>query len=215
MSGASWLTRLAHTLSKHPSSGAYSLATVEDNVPRVRTVIHRAFLGQDTPAPLLVTTTDARAPKSAQVADNWHVELCWYFRATEEQYRIAGTAFLVPHEKHAARQPKQDELPPGYDWAAERRRAFDGVSGRIRASWCRPVPGSVLQPGTTWPETLPPLGEGGTEVEREQVQTAFENFALLVVCPLAVDLVELKPVPNVRTRYAVSQGVWEETPLVP
>ncbi|EJD54485.1 hypothetical protein AURDEDRAFT_179630, partial [Auricularia subglabra TFB-10046 SS5] len=181
-------------------------------VPRVRTVIHRTFLGQDTPAPLLVTTTDVRAPKSAHIADNWNVEICWYFRPTEEQYRISGTAFLVPHDKHAGRR---GELPPGHDWAEERLRTFNSVSGRIRASWCRPVPGSVLQPGTTFPDTLPPLGEGGTDVEREQVQTAFENFALLVVCPLAVDLVELKPVPNVRTKYVVSQGVWEETPLVP
>lgn len=183
-------------------------------VEQVRSVIHRGFLGEETPAPLLVTTTDVRAPKSAQISDNWNTEICWWVPPTNEQWRITGTSFLVPHSKHPARVGP-GELPPGYDWAEERKRVFNTVSGRIRASWCRPVPGSPLEPGTTFPERLPPLGEWKDDVEREQVETAFENFALLVVCPLQVDFVELEPVPNIRTKYAIRDGKWEETPVVP
>ncbi|KZW00494.1 hypothetical protein EXIGLDRAFT_721269 [Exidia glandulosa HHB12029] len=209
---AGWLARLTQALSKHPSSNTYSLATVEDKIPRVRTVVHRTFLGQDTPAPLLVTTTDVRTPKSAQIADNWNTEICWWIEPTQEQWRITGNALLVPHSKHTGRI---GELPPGYDWTEERQRTFNTVSGRIRASFCRPVPGTSLEPGTTWPEQLPPLGEWKNDVEREQVETAFENFALLVICPLEVDFVELKPIPNIRTTYAIHDGKWEERAVVP
>lgn len=211
---AGWLARLLGTLSKHPSSSTYSLATVEDKIPRVRTVVHRAFFSQDTPAPLLVSTTDIRTPKSAQIVDNWNAEICWWIAPTQEQWRVTGNALLVPHPKHTARVGP-GELPPGYDWTAERKSTFNTVSGHIRASFCRPVPGSPLEPGTKFPETLPPLGEWKTDIEREQVETAFENFALLVICPLEVDFVELKPIPNIRTKYTIQDGKWKETAVVP
>jgi len=131
-----------------------------------------------------------------------------------EQFRISGTAFLVSHEKHAARGSR--DLPPDVDWPTMRRETFNTVSGAIRASWCRPIPGSPLtEPAEAWPTSLPPLDAEMDDVTREQTQRAFENFALLVICPMAVDFVELKPVPNLRTKYTIEEGAWKEEPLVP
>lgn len=101
----------------------------------------------------------------------------------------------------------------GFDWEAERRTRFDSVSGHMRASWARPVPGSVLSSpdvAKEWPETLPKLSEGG-----EQTKAAFCNFALVLVDPAEVDYVELGVVPNRRTRFFTESGVWQEEALVP
>jgi len=97
---AGWLGRLKTSLHYHPSSNLYSLATIEDTVPRVRTVVHRSFVNANTPAPLLVTTTDVRAPKSAHIAGNPHVELAWYIEVRRAaQVPIFVTCSLVAHHR--------------------------------------------------------------------------------------------------------------------
>lgn len=104
----------------------------------------------------------------------------------------------------------------GFDWEAERRKRFDDVSGHMRASWVRPVPGSVLpspDAAKEWPETLPKLSEGG-----EETKAAFRNFALVLIDPVEVDYVELGVVPNRRTRFfkeGEGEGEWREEALVP
>ncbi|KAH7101729.1 hypothetical protein BKA62DRAFT_794264 [Auriculariales sp. MPI-PUGE-AT-0066] len=188
-----WLARLASVIAKHPSYNLFQLATVEDTIPRVRTVVHRAFLKPETLNPLLLVTTDP----------------------TMEQFRIFGKASLVPHPKHTARGAS--DLPTDVDWAAERANIFNTVSGAIRASWCRPTPGSKLdEPEVAWPTHLPRLTDldGADEVTREQTQGVRE-LCLLVISPLSVDYVELKPVPNLRTKFEFREGEWTATPLVP
>ena len=84
-------------------STVYQLASIQraphsSFVPKVRTLVHRAFLTPYSPShPLLLTSTDVRTPKVSQITSATHrVELAWWFPSTKEQLRITGTAHVLP-----------------------------------------------------------------------------------------------------------------------
>lgn len=94
------------------------------------------------------------------------------------------------------------------------------MSGHMKASWCRPVPGSRLEGGhkeaNKWLVTLTEPKDDDDEEMRKNWETALGNFALLIVDPTEVDYVELGVVPNRRTRFwRTSQGTWESEAVVP
>lgn len=200
--------------------------------PHVRSHIFRAFISaSSTPSlPLLVTTTDIRTPKVAQITSNPHVELTWWIEGTQEQYRISGSASVIPHPAHSLYRhfsdnienaPKESGLASltreSFEWEEKRKEIFKELSAHMKASWCRPVPGTPLQGGEKearkWPVSIrePTDGEG-----EENWETALGNFALLIVDPTEVDFVELGVAPNRRTRFwKTNAGVWEEEYLVP
>lgn len=106
------------------------------------------------------------------------------------------------------------------DWEKERRKLFESMSGHMRASWVRPVPGTrlVSKGAEEWPEKLPKLEEvegGGDEHTKELVEKAFRNFALVVIEPEGVDYCELGVVPNRRTMFALDGESWKEDAVVP
>jgi pyridoxamine 5'-phosphate oxidase len=197
----------------------FQLATVAGHDPRVRSHVFRSFLSERVRAhrPLLVSTTDIRTPKAAQIVDNPSVELAWWFRATQEQFRVVGKGVLIPHPAHpfydAARAAGVVE---GFDWEAKRREVFDEMGAHMKASWCSPVPGTPLGwDGHNWPTALPMLAEATSESDRQNVEMALTNFALLLIDPQEVDYVELGVMPNRRTRFVLGPNGWEETALVP
>lgn len=96
-----------------------------------------------------------RGPKAQQLTGNSDkVEIAWWFAPTGDQYRIKGRAFILPrpdhplYEKftpHAKRlSPRKNQERGDFDWEQERRRIFEKLSPTIRASFCRPVPGTPL-----------------------------------------------------------------------
>jgi hypothetical protein len=213
------------------------LASIDPNVPtpRVRSHIFRAFLSaSSTPSlPLIVTTTDIRTPKATQITSNSRVELAWWIEGTQEQYRISGLASVIPHPTHPLYRcfsdniknaPKESALTSltreGFEWEEKRKEIFKGLSAHMRASWCRPVPGSRLPGGEEeakkWPAKIEMPTDGDGEEARQNWETALGNFALLIVDPTEVDFVELGMVPNRRTRFwKTGDGVWKEEALVP
>jgi pyridoxamine 5'-phosphate oxidase len=212
---------------------AYQLATVDkDGNPHVRTHIHRDFVStQSFPSlPLLLTTTDVRTPKAMQILANHSVEVVWWLAPTNEQFRIAGRATLIPAPSdglHDADTSKLAQIADGkfaqesFDWEKRRIEAFEGVGPVMRASWCRPTPG-VPMPGSgtydeakKWPQKLPSLEEAKDGEERALVEAALKNFALVVIDPEDVDYVELGVVPNQRTRFIRKGDHWDEQILVP
>ena len=98
----------------------------------------------------------------------------------------------------------------------------------MKASWCRPVPGSPLKGGQdetkNWPEVVEDPSEH-EDLPREKYnellrnwKKALSNFALVVIDPIEVDLVEMGVVPNRRTRFFKASGnheLWREEELVP
>jgi hypothetical protein len=220
----------------------FQLATI-DNVfiPHVRSLIFRKFLiKQSTPSlPLLLSTTDIRTPKVSQLVANPAAELAWWIVGTQQQYRIIANVYPVPNPKHPLCSHFEQALSHAQDgtglalfrdddWESQRLQTFKSMSSHMKASWCRPIPGSPLKGGQEeakkWPETLEDPSEHKDlpeEKYNELLQNwnqALANFALVVIDPVEVDLVELGVVPNRRTRFFKppgNHGIWHEEELVP
>jgi pyridoxamine 5'-phosphate oxidase len=198
--------------------------------PRVRSVVHRSFLGlnprkKETGACILQTTTDIRSAKSIQIHNGSPAEVLWWFPETEAQFRLQCRAFLLPALSHQWRKEFPTDLAGGREgaepevaWEAKRVECFNSLSSFLRASFARPSPGSELgdhpEKAKNWPKELPKLGEGSKE-EREKVQAAFENFAVLYLEVEEVDLVDLGVIPNEHHRYVFRDEKWFKSTLVP
>ncbi|KAL0573257.1 hypothetical protein V5O48_008704 [Marasmius crinis-equi] len=210
----------------------FQLATVDNNspFPQVRSHIFREFLCPTIFRPedvLLITSTDVRTPKVTQMNANPHVQIHWYIEGTREQFRISGKADIVVSRGH---DPHKSLLTGNVDWEAKRMQIFKGLSAHMKASWCRPVPGSVLQDGEEemkkWPKRVDEPGheknEDGSEVSEEDKrrnkmfwEMAMGRFALIVVDPIDVDYLNMGVVPNRRYRFLKSErGSWEEEEIV-
>lgn len=209
----------------------FQLASIDaaNSTARVRSHIHREFLSaKATPAlPLILTTTDIRTPKNTQILPDPNVETVFWVEDMQEQYRITGRASIIPTPAH----PFYSSFDPSYgpaltalkkeeiDWEAKRKESFNSLSGHMKASWCRPVPGTKLEGGyeeaKKWPEKLPKLGEAETEQDKKNLEEALGNFALLVIDATAVDYVELGVVPNQRTKFVREGDQWVEEIVVP
>lgn len=157
-----------------------------------------------------------------QMIANPHVQVVWWIDGAQEQYRIAGRAHIVPapgHGFHKHFTHTVSALGANFDWEAKRMEVFKSMSPFMKASWCRPVPGSRLEGGqeeaNKWPVKLEEPKPGDEEGKRLW-ETSLSNFALVVIEPQDVDYVELGPVPNRRTRFwTTGGGVWSEEELVP
>ncbi|KAI0030981.1 hypothetical protein K488DRAFT_87279 [Vararia minispora EC-137] len=227
-----WFVALKKAVSEHDKSSLFQLATVDvHGRPHVRSMINRDFLthAAHPELPLLVSSTDARTPKTRELAHADAVELCWWIDGSRDQFRVAGRARVVPDPELGSPSPlpAPGDCPglaahdaDGFDWEAKRRALFDAVSEHMRASWCRPPPGSVLPGGyeemDKWPTQVKrPSDESATDEERALTAEALRNYALVVVEPLQVDWVEMGVVPNRRTLFTRVGEAWKEEVIVP
>jgi len=231
VSAPRWKVALAKAIEQEGKAAVFQLASIDSatNTPRVRSHIHREFLtAKSIPSlPLLLTTTDIRTPKTTQILPNSPIEIVFWVEATQEQYRIIGNASIIPTPSHPyyvqfdpSRGPTLVALKTeGIDWELKRSQVFNAMSGHMKASWCRPPPGSKLEGGyeeaKKWPHTLPQLGEAVSEEDKRNLEVALGNFALIVIDPIEVDFVELGLVPNQRTKFTRDGGKWVEEILVP
>lgn len=106
---------------------------------------------------------------------------------------------------------------------------FLSMSPWMKATWCRPPPGSKLQGGqdesNSWPRELQDPKDIPNKASPEYKEAqhlwklALSNFATVVIDPLEVDFIDLGVIPNVRFvfRRAINSQVvtWEEEELVP
>ncbi|KAL1729176.1 pyridoxamine 5'-phosphate oxidase-domain-containing protein [Schizophyllum commune] len=238
MSAPEWHKALQAALKSNPKSTTIQLATWDASLarPRVRTHVFRGFI---TPAsapqlPIILSTVDIRTPKVAQITNSNKVELTWWIEGTMEQFRIGGTAHVVPRPGHASGLHEKflealKQAPAGsalaeiakdnVDWEKKRVDTFSSLSPGMKASWCRPSPGSPLSthpdsPPESWPHAVKDLEEGDYE-NKKHWEVALGNFALLLVEPEDVDYVELGKKPDRRTFFKYAEGKWESTAVVP
>lgn len=246
-----WVDTLRSTLTKNLKENkdliSYAFATIDSQskVPKVRYVVHRGFVNerrkdgdgshnlvkddedQELITDKLVVTTDARTPKSIQLANDPSVEIAWWLAATQHQFRILGQAYILPSPKFSETSSSQFPFPadrlapyPGFNWEDERVRQFRKLSPELRASFVRPVPGTKLSEWDGKMEDLPQTlvegyDEANTDEEKKQLDQALHNFALIVIDPQEIDLVDLGSQPNVRTKWFRKNEQWQEEGVVP
>lgn len=226
-----WKTTLAKAIEQDGKAAVFQLASIDSatNTPRVRSHIHRQFLAaKAAPSlPLLVTSTDIRTPKNTQILASPTIEAIFWVEANQEQYRIIGNASVIPtpsHSYHARFDPLRGPVLTAFNnegivWESKRREVFDSMSGHMKASWCRPSPGSKLEGGyeeaKKWPHTLPTLSEAKSEEDKRNLEIALGNFALIIIDPFEVDFLELGVVPNQRTIFTRDGEKWIEEIVVP
>jgi len=156
-----------------------------------------------------------------------------------------------PRERLAPARQAGNRSSDAFDWEAERLRIFAKMSPNLLASFSRPVPGSEHPNATKlpseddgpgedgkgvkddlqspWPQELPQpekLDGGEAEFSEEQKQTyetSKSNFALLVLEPHRVDVVDLardkrslfERVTSSSSANSGAKQEWKETRLVP
>ncbi|KAJ3865710.1 hypothetical protein EV359DRAFT_38153 [Lentinula novae-zelandiae] len=228
-----WQSAINSALEKYEKSVVMQLASIDATspIPHVRSHIFRSFLAPiSNPAlPLILTTTDVRSPKTAQIIANPHVNIAWWIEGTQEQFRISGVASIIssPQDPLYKQFIYSTTSRENFDWEVKREEVFKTMSAHMKASWCRPTPGSPLLGGQeeakTWPERVdePKDSDESDESEEEKKNrknwdVALRNFALILVDPTEVDYVELGVFPNRRSLFNRStQGIWKEQELVP
>lgn len=208
---------------------AFQLATIDDaGKPCVRSHLHRAFLVPPTrPSfPVLVTSTDIRTQKVHHIANAPTVELAWWINATLDQFRISGRARVFASPQRSVSAPPDAAVEciginalemAGIDWEAKRRELFDAVNEEMRATWCRPTPGSPLkdEDANDWPTRVPKPKEAKTDREKELVELALSNYSIIVIEPLRVDWVQFATKPHQRTFFTRTEDGWSEEAVVP
>lgn len=145
-----------------------------------------------------------RAPKALQTSSNpagGVLELAWWLAPTQEQFRIRGRSYIYAKAGHPINQhfpferlaPVQANGQP-FDWEQERVRIWRKMSPALRASYCRPTPGTPLHRDgqgdidpRTFPSTLPTDLDAKTDEEKAFIQEALTNMSLLVIEPFDVD----------------------------
>ncbi|KAF5377123.1 hypothetical protein D9757_008807 [Collybiopsis confluens] len=254
-----WQTAINNALEKYEKSVVIQLASIDASspIPTVRSLIFRSFLNPNSnpELPLIISTTDVRSPKTVQIIANPHVHVAWWIEGTQEQFRVSGTASIIPspldplhkHFLHSTTTTPSSVSPSligsshiassgglaalgreNFDWEAKRNQVFQTMSAHMKASWCRPTPGSPIAGGEEevkkWPERIdePRNSQGSPDESEDEKENrrnwdkALRNFALLVVDPTEIDYIELGVIPNRRTKFTRSaQGTWKEEALVP
>lgn len=195
-------------------------------------MVNRGFLeAEGKPGlPLLVSSTDARTPKTREISHSNFVELCWWIDGSGDQFRISGKIRIIPSPELGIGllplRPAPADCPAlaahdtaGFDWEAKRLEMFDAVGESMRASWCRPPPGEVLPGGyeemKKWPTKVKKLSEAETEEEKNLTKEALRNYAIVVLEPSECDWVQLTIQPNRRTRFRRFGEDWKEEIIVP
>ncbi|KAF8634865.1 hypothetical protein AX15_000620 [Amanita polypyramis BW_CC] len=243
MSTPRWLTAIENALAQYEKQTVIQLATIDADasIPLVRSHRFRSFLVPPTSPslPLIVTTTDIRTPKVSQILSSPHVHVVHWIEGTQEQFRFAGRAVIVPAPNNALYGHFMDDIlnsaewdkpesgggiaeltRSGFDWEKQRVDLFKSLSGYMKATWCRPVPGSPLTGGEeeakSWPVKLHEPKSDSDEQSKRNWELALGNFALLIIDPYECDFIELGVVPNHRTKFSrIEDGDWKEEALVP
>ncbi|KAF6237644.1 hypothetical protein COO60DRAFT_705986 [Scenedesmus sp. NREL 46B-D3] len=168
---APWKALLQKSLalnSNLPQAKYLQLATVRpDGRPANRTVVFRGFL-YDTDHITIVT--DRRSGKVSELASNPHVEVCWYFPSSREQYRLSGTMAVI----------SQDDS--NQQLLQARQEAWARLSGAGRCQFVWPHPGQPRMPAD---ESL------FLQPAPESAGSAAPDFCLGVVQVTEVDHVDL------------------------
>lgn len=190
---APWRQVLARSLHRNRAliyARYFQLATIRtDGRPANRTVVFRGFLPESNQ---LTIITDRRSQKIAQIEQNAEAEICWYFPKTREQFRLAGTLYIV------------DAGHLHVSWQRAYHETWQKLSKAARAQFYGIAPS----------QPLPELIE--TEPNKVDSDSIPESFRLLVFEPKNLDYLDLKAHPHDHHYHWLNEsGEWQSAQLTP
>lgn len=183
-----WRAALDAQLERHahlPYSRFVQMATVREDGRPANRTLTFRFFLDDG---RLLFTADTRTEKMIQLAANPWAEACWYFTESRMQFRLLGT--LQPTTGST-----DEEL------VSARLRTWRERSGESRQSF-------------TWPNAGEPLA-ARESFSKEVSELPPENFALLLLAPERVDVLDLAPSPHAREVHTLEQGEWRSLAVNP
>ena len=155
----------------------------------MRTIILRGI--SDAGQPYFFS--DARTQKGSALANVPRLELCCYWRKTNEQFRLRGSAEMIMNAQDKTAQDKTIQ-----DWSRRRLELWNSQSEANKALFLGAAPGTPLEHASLpKPSSDPPA-----------------HFILIVLNPERVDYLKLAQ-PHERRLYRLKQGEWKMQEVVP
>lgn len=240
---APWVPVFTNAVTRQLESAAFisfAFATVDSNgLPKVRTCIYRGFIFNDKKTNVITFTTDIRMDKFEHLQANPKFEACFWFPATNEQFRISGdakiltlnntTTFSQDLEKYPLISPnilKQysssldlsshensvatSSKPSPQEWESELKTKWGELSRHLKSSFRKPEPGSDLTPEKQ--KLLDSISRG---VDGSNEIDGTKNFSLVLLLADKVDYVNLN---GRQSRYIYKRfddDQWDETEVSP
>ena len=183
-----WRETLDDILQRHahlPTAAFAQVASVRADGRPANRTLSFRFFLSDN---RLLFTADSRTEKIAQFEANPWAEACWYFSESRVQFRLLGTM-------HTVRDPDEEEM------ILARRRTWQERSAESRQSFTWPAAGQPLEERDVFKypaPTVPPA-----------------NFALLVLAPEQVEILDLSCQPHARSVHRVAAGGWHTEKINP
>jgi pyridoxamine 5'-phosphate oxidase len=181
---APWRKLLDASLAAHdddPTPRYVALASNGlDRAPACRMLVFRGFAAD---CDGLLFSTDARSLKVREISRDARAEVCWYFPRTREQYRLAGSVYLVRE---------------GTSFRSSRIAVWESLSQSVRKQFSWP------SPGTDWISTqeTAPIDDSSRSDEPPP------TFAVLRLFPYSrVDYLNLRTDPPERIVYEYTSGM--------
>uniref|UniRef100_A0A7S0ZKL5 Pyridoxamine 5'-phosphate oxidase Alr4036 family FMN-binding domain-containing protein n=1 Tax=Timspurckia oligopyrenoides TaxID=708627 RepID=A0A7S0ZKL5_9RHOD len=210
------LKPLRKSIPKNKSIRTWSyvqFATVENGLPKVRTIVFRGFLnprssntksGSDSDSSAvndnenladgLVFCTDTRSRKVAALADNNKAEVAWYLPTTRDQFRISGDVSLIGGSGDVFNTVPERFKYRIQELMNERIGLWKRMNPPARAQFYWPGnPGEVLHPA--WPGELSEkiaATAGDKDSDSDENPTIPDSFLLLILWPTSIDWLNLK-----------------------
>ncbi|KAK9465618.1 pyridoxamine 5'-phosphate oxidase-domain-containing protein [Lipomyces arxii] len=172
-------------------------------LPHARICMLRGFAGSATSG-ILVTTTDKRMLKYAQLSDydnDGVFEACFWFAKSKSQYRMSGASRLIVQkegELFVVDPTAGSEEPASEDYAKEFNNVWDNLSTSMKLSFIKPPPGTEFtQESIDQMDKVSQLTDdhhAGKEISQEVISEGKKNFVLVLLLPEFVDYVNVQGV---------------------
>lgn len=103
-------------------------------------------------------------------------------------------------------------------WEEKRVELFESMPPGLKATWARAeAPGSILSSGGAgsekWPRTVDANDNHGSAGDNWHL--ALSNFAMVILDPISVDVLDMSVHPNRRFDFQKWDGGWVEQETVP